>query len=83
MDSILSKQTLNKYIIYINDNINELKLNHRKEVLQIIIGSDIEDEKIVEKGNGTQVRYVDIDGLLLKKIYNYMFNKLELSHDVI
>jgi hypothetical protein len=79
----LSKQKINQYILYISDNINELKINHRKEVLQMIIGSEIEDDKIVEKGNGTQIKFVDIDMQLLQNIYNFLYNKLENTANVI
>lgn len=75
----ISKQNINRFILYINDNINELKLNHRKEVLQMIIGADIDDDKIVEKGNGTQIKFSDINVDLLKNIYNFVYNKLELN----
>lgn len=73
----------NKYIHYINDNINELKMSFRKEVLQTILYSNVPDKKIVEKGNGTQVKYADIDDQLLKNIYNYMYQKIELSQDIV
>lgn len=81
----LTENEKNKYIIYISDNINELKLNYRKEILQIIIYSNIEEEKIVEKGNGTQIKFSDLAGnnLLLKNIYNFIYNKIELKQDII
>jgi len=73
----------NKYIVYINDNIDELKLNFRKEILQMIIYS-MESGKILEKGNGTQVKFADIDLPLLKNIYNYVYKKLESpNHQII
>lgn len=72
-----------KYISYINDNINELKLSFRKEILQIILYSNIDDDKVVEKGSGTQIKFSDIDAILLKNIYNYIHRKIELSSDII
>lgn len=72
-----------KQISYINDNINELKLSFRKEILQIILYSNIEDDKVVEKGSGTQIKFSDIDANLLKNIYNYIYKKIELSSDII
>jgi len=72
-----------KYINYINDNINELKLSFRKEILQIILYSNIDDDKVVEKGSGTQIKFSDIDPILLKNIYNFIFKKIELSTDII
>ncbi len=79
----ISKQKINQYILYIYDNINELKVNHRKEVLQIILGADIDPEKVVEKGNGTQIKFADMDAVLLQKIYNYIYNKLETGEKFI
>jgi hypothetical protein len=78
-DNSITKQKLNQYILYINDNVNELKLNHRKDVLQMIMGSEIDDDKIVEKGNGTQIKFSDIDSELIQSIYNFIYNKLEIS----
>lgn len=71
-----------KYIIYINENINELRFNFRKEILQIILYSNIEDDKIIEKGSGTQIKFSSIDSTLLKNIYNYIYNKMQ-SSDII
>ncbi len=71
------KHKLNQYIFYINENINDLKLNNRKDILQMIIGSEIEEDKIVEKGNGTQIKFSDISPELLQSIYNYIYNILE------
>ncbi len=66
-----------KFILYINENINELTLNFRKEILQMILCSDIDPTKIVEKGSGTQIKYENIEIELLKNIYNYIYNKIE------
>ncbi len=84
MESVpITKQELHKCILYINDNVNELKISCRKIVLQMIMGSDIEDEKIVEKGNGTQIKFSDIEASLLRSIYNYIYNNLENPSNVI
>lgn len=69
----------NKYILYIDDNINDLKLSYKKEILQMIIYSNINDDKIETKPNGTLIRFSDINNNLLKNIYTYIFNKIENS----
>lgn len=79
----MANVTTTKYINYINDNINELKLSFRKEILQIILYSNIDDDKVVEKGSGTQIKFSDIDPILLKNIYNFIYKKIELSTDII
>lgn len=76
----LSDDEKNKYVLYICDNINELKINNRKEILQMIMYSSIDLEKIIEKGNGTQIKLVDINDNLLRNIYNYIYNKFETDH---
>lgn len=73
----------NKYISYIDSNINELKISHRTEVLQTILNSNISDDKIVEKGNGTQIKFSDMEISLLKYIYNLINKNLESSADII
>lgn len=73
----------NMYIMYIHNNIDELKISFRTEILQIILYSAIAEDKIVEKGSGTQVKYSDLDISLLKNIYNFISKKIELSTDII
>lgn len=68
----------NKLIMYIYDHVNDLKLNHRKEVLQMIM-YNVDHDKIVEKGNGTQIKFSDMNDNILKNIYNYIYNKSELE----
>lgn len=79
----ISKEKINQYILYIHDSINELKINHRKDVLQIILGSDIQDSKISEKGNGTQIKFSDIPPPLLQIIYNFIHSKIESYENII
>jgi hypothetical protein len=77
----MSVQT--KYINYINDNINELNPKFRKEVLQMLIYSNIDDDKIVAKGSGTQIKFADIDQSVLISIYNFIYKKIESPSDFI
>lgn len=72
-----------KYIIYIANKINELRLCHRKEVLQMILYSNIDQSKIKEKGNGTQIKFSELSPDLIKNIYNFVYNKVENSTDII
>lgn len=78
----LNQEEVKKHIIYINDNIQELKLNHRKEILQILL-CNINPNKIIEKGLGTQIKFSDIDPNLLKIIYNNIYNKIEKSSELL
>jgi hypothetical protein len=72
----MSNVNTKKYINYISDTINDLPFLAKVEILQMII-YDIEDEKIIEKGNGTQIKFADINQETLLKIYNNIFKKSE------
>jgi hypothetical protein len=74
MNKPLDKNTI---IMYITDTISELKLTHRIEILQMIIYSNIDSSKIVEKGGGTQIKFSDLSDTILENIYNYIYNKYE------
>jgi hypothetical protein len=54
-------------IIYIGDNVNELQKKDRIEILSMI-----EKNKVVEKNNGSQVAFKNINDDTLKKIYNFV-----------
>ena len=82
MSEVILQDERNKMIIYINDNIQELKLNHRKEILQILLCSNIDQKKILEKGSGTQIKFSDIDSSLLKVVYNNIYMKIEKSSNL-
>jgi hypothetical protein len=71
-----------KYINYISDAINDLSFLAKVEILQMII-YDIDDEKIVEKGNGTQIKFSDINHETLLKIYNNISKKSESNSKLI
>lgn len=64
-------------IRFICENINELRRNFRKEILQIMMGSQIPESKIYEKGGGIQIKIVDIPKELINTIYNYIGKKME------
>ena len=70
-------------IRFICENINDLRRNFRKEILQIMLGSQIPESKIYEKGGGTQIKIVDIPKELINTIYNYVKKKLECVEEII
>ncbi len=71
-----------KYVTYIDANINNLKQSHKIEILQMIMYSDIDDEKIFEKGNGTGVHFTYLNDALLENIYNFIYTKIENMEDL-
>ena len=69
-------------IRFICENINELRRNFRKEILQIMMGSQIPESKIYEKGGGTQIKIADIPKELINTIYNYIGKKIECTEEI-
>ena len=70
-------------IRFICENINDLRRNFRKEILQIMLGSQIPESRIYEKGGGTQIKISDIPKELINTIYNYVKKKLECVDEII
>lgn len=60
---------------YITDNINNLSINERQEILQILVNS-VDDNKIQTKGDGTQIKLKDIPQQAIVNIYGFMHKKL-------
>ena len=63
-------------LIYIIDNINEIMIQDRREILQLIYNSPSRS-KLKEKGGGTQIKLTDISPSLIDTIYNVIKKKLE------
>lgn len=61
---------------YIIENINELKHAFRIEVLQIILGTQIDRKKIREKGSGTEIKVSDLHSDTIDFLYNYIRTKM-------
>ena len=60
---------------FICDNINDLTIQFRKEILQMIYNSQY-CNKLKEKGNGIQIKIDDLDNQLINKIHTFMVQKL-------
>ena len=83
MESNSSESENQDYKIrFICENINELRRNFRKEILQIIMGSQIPESKIYEKGGGVQIKIIDIPKELINNIYNYIDKKIECVQEI-
>jgi len=65
----------NLHITTIQRKISELQSGDLKTILSFIMQSSIEDEKIHEKGSGTEIRYSDMSSELIEKIYNFILAK--------
>lgn len=64
-------------IMYIKQSIGDLSPDELKNILQIIMNSGIDENKIQEKGNGTQIKYKDIPKETIVAISTYIKNKLD------
>ena len=61
---------------YICNNADELNFQNRKDVLQVIYNSSSQN-KITEKGNGSQIKMDDLPIMLIRTIYDFINLKLE------
>ena len=62
-------------LTFITDNINELLLQDRREILQMIYNSKSRS-KLKEKGGGTQINLNDLSEPLIEKIYDCINKKI-------
>lgn len=75
IDKKISIDERNELIEYINEHIDELSYKSKKNVLHMII-NNVPDDKIKEKGTGTQIQYDDIPNDLLIILYNHIFSNM-------
>ena len=61
---------------FIFDNINDLLIDDRKDILQIIYNSQ-HRSSISEKGNGVQIKLSDLSQPIIEKIYTTIIKKLQ------
>lgn len=61
---------------FICENINELFIIYRREILQMIYNSPSRN-KLKEKGSGTQIKISDLTETLIHRIYTFIDQKLK------
>ena len=61
---------------FIFDNINDLLIDDRKDILQIIYNSQ-HRSSLNEKGNGVQIKLSDLSQPIIEKIYTTIIKKLQ------
>ena len=61
---------------FIFDNINDLLIDDRKDILQIIYNSK-HRSSLKEKGNGVQIKLSDLSPSIIEKIYTTIIKKLQ------
>lgn len=62
--------------IYIEENIAELQIVQLRNILQRI-SDTIPASKIMEKGDGTYIKFSDLPDELIEYIYNYVKSKID------
>lgn len=70
------KVTWQAMIKYIKYYINDLSLNERQDILQMLVNASIDDSKLQNKGGGTQIKIRDIPRPTIVMVYNYITHKL-------
>lgn len=71
---------MSKQISFITDNINELLVQNRREILQMIYNSPSRS-KLKEKGGGTQIKISELSDELINKILDFI--KIKISEQTI
>jgi hypothetical protein len=61
---------------FIIENVNELDINDRREILQMIHSSKF-SKSISEKGGGCQINLGNLDQQIIDKIYDFITQQLE------
>lgn len=76
MDNI-NKYDLVNMVMFIKQKVGELTINERRDILQMIVNSGIDDSKIQTKGGGTQIKLKHIQHETVISIYNYINTKMK------
>lgn len=66
----------NQIICFINDHIDEIPINDRREILSMLMMGAQDPNKFVHKGTGTQIAYKFIPNNQLIWIHNKINNKI-------
>jgi hypothetical protein len=76
MSAETNKDELVNMITYIKQKVGDLNVNERKDILQMLINSGIEDSRIHSKGRGTQIKFMDIPTDMIVSIYKFIQVKI-------
>jgi hypothetical protein len=77
LDKKLTIDERDSLVEFINDHVDELAYNDKRDILTMLI-TNVPDsnKKIKHKGTGTQIPYKDISNDLIIWIYNKIYSKL-------
>lgn len=68
------QHTQNNKELYIYENINDISINDRIEIVKHIYNSKFRN-KLLEKGNGVQIKFTDLDDTMIDDIYKLINKK--------
>jgi hypothetical protein len=75
LDQKLNISERDNLIVYIDEHIDELTFNDKRDILSMLKMNIIDSKKFKHKGTGTQIAYKDIPNDLVIWIYNKIYNK--------
>jgi hypothetical protein len=65
-------------IEYINQHVTILSKADKQNILQIIL-NNVSDDKIISKGDGSQVKFADLDDSCVKSLADYIKAKTDAN----
>ena len=76
LDKKLSLSERNDIIIFIDEHIDDLSFNDKKDILTMLKNNIKDINKFKNKGTGTQINYKDLSNDLIIWIYNRISSKI-------
>lgn len=64
----------NEYIIYIDEHMDEMPFNTKRDILTLLLNNIDDEVKIKHKGDGSLIRFDYISNDAIIWIYNRMYN---------
>ena len=77
VDKKLSLEERDILICYIDEHIDELPYNDRRDILSMLKMNITDASKFKHKGDGTQIFYKEISNDILIWIYNRVYSKTD------
>ena len=77
----IEQKSISDMISYIKHHIHDMTIQEKKKILQIIMASDIDHEKIHTKGGGTQVSFKHIDNNTITGVYSYVYKMILVKQE--
>ena len=79
LDKKLTIEERNIIVKYIDEHIDEMSYNDRRDILSMLKMNIIDKEKFRQKGDGTQIVFKDISNDLIIWIHNRIYSKINTT----